>query len=51
MTVAKVAKVRQLVLFHHDPTHDDDTLARIEKEAQKDFPNTLLAYEGLTIEL
>ncbi len=49
--VAKAARVKQLVLFHHDPTHDDDTLAHIEKEAQKAFPNTILAYEGLTVEL
>jgi phosphoribosyl 1,2-cyclic phosphodiesterase len=49
--VAKAAKVKQLALFHHEPLHDDDTLVRIEKEAQKAFPNTILAYEGLTIEL
>jgi phosphoribosyl 1,2-cyclic phosphodiesterase len=49
--VAKAAKVKQLALFHHEPLHDDDTLARIEKEAQKAFPNTILAYEGLSIEL
>ncbi len=49
--VAQAAQVKRLVLFHHDPLRDDDSLAQIEKEAQKDFPNTILAYEGLTIEL
>ncbi|MFB0545732.1 MAG: MBL fold metallo-hydrolase, partial [Anaerolineae bacterium] len=47
----KAAQVKKLVLFHHDPTHDDETLAEIERKAQQDFPNTILAYEGLTIEL
>jgi len=49
--VAAKAGVKQLVLFHHDPEHDDKAVARIEQIAQKDFPNTRAAYEGLTIEL
>jgi ribonuclease BN (tRNA processing enzyme) len=51
ITIAQAAGVKKLVLFHHDPEHDDDTLTEIEKQAQKAFPNTILAYEGLTIEL
>jgi ribonuclease BN (tRNA processing enzyme) len=51
IAIARAADVKKLVLFHHDPSHDDDTLAEIEKKAQEDFPNTILAYEGLTIEL
>lgn len=51
IAIAQAAKVKKLVLFHHDPWHDDDTLAEIEKKAQEAFPNTILAYEGLTIEL
>lgn len=51
ITIAQTAKVKKLVLFHHDPSHDDDTLAEIAKKAQEAFPNTILAYEGLTIEL
>jgi phosphoribosyl 1,2-cyclic phosphodiesterase len=51
ITIAQAAKVKKLALFHHDPSHDDDTLAEIEKKAQEVFPNTILAYEGLTIEL
>jgi len=51
IAIAQAAKVKKLVLFHHDPSHDDDTLAEIEKKAQEAFPNTILAYEGLTIEL
>jgi phosphoribosyl 1,2-cyclic phosphodiesterase len=51
IAVAQAAKVKKLALFHHDPSHDDDTLAEIERKAQEAFPNTILAYEGLTIEL
>ena len=51
IAIAQAAGVKKLVLFHHDPAHDDDTLAEIEKRAQEVFPNTILAYEGLTIEL
>jgi len=31
--------------------HDDDFLEAVEKEAQAIFPSTVLAREGLTIEL
>jgi phosphoribosyl 1,2-cyclic phosphodiesterase len=51
IAIAQAAKVKKLVLFHHDPSHDDDTLAEIERKAQEAFPNTILAYEGLTIKL
>ncbi len=49
--LAQAAGVRRLVLFHYNPAHDDDCIARIEKEAQKIFPETHAAYEGLTFEL
>jgi len=49
--VAARAGVKQLVLYHHDPEHDDDTVARIEQIGRKQFPNSRAAYEGLEIEL
>jgi phosphoribosyl 1,2-cyclic phosphodiesterase len=49
--VARAANVKQLVLFHHEPEHDDDTLDKLEKQAQAVFPNTVLSREGMTIEL
>ncbi len=49
--LAKKADVKQLILFHHDPNHSDMFLREIEKEAQTVFPNTLLAVEGLILEL
>ena len=51
VTVARAAGVKRLVLFHHDPTHGDDTLAQIEKQAQATFPQTVLACERMSIDL
>jgi phosphoribosyl 1,2-cyclic phosphodiesterase len=45
-TVARDARVHQLVLFHHDPFHDDHALARIEADTQAQFENSLAAREG-----
>lgn len=49
--VAQAAGVKKLVLFHHDPAHDDAALARIEDEARRAFPNTWVAREGTTLDL
>jgi phosphoribosyl 1,2-cyclic phosphodiesterase len=49
--MARAAHVRKLVLFHHDPTYDDDKLDSIEAEARKHFAQTHSAYEGMNIEL
>jgi phosphoribosyl 1,2-cyclic phosphodiesterase len=49
--IAQMAAVRQLVLFHHDPTHNDEVLAEIEANARAVFPNSILAREGLTLTL
>ena len=49
--VAKEAGVKQLVLYHHDPNHDDAAIAQKEESAKVLFPNTIAAYEGLTIQV
>lgn len=49
--VARLANARRLVLFHHDPRHNDEQIAALEREAQSLFPNTIAAYEGLEIVL
>jgi phosphoribosyl 1,2-cyclic phosphodiesterase len=49
--IARAAQVKQLVLFHHDPAHNDDFLDRIGEQVRKIFPETILAREGLSIEL
>jgi phosphoribosyl 1,2-cyclic phosphodiesterase len=49
--VARDARVKQLVLFHHDPAHDDGTMHAIVHEARQHFENTDGAREGTTIAL
>jgi phosphoribosyl 1,2-cyclic phosphodiesterase len=49
--IAKEANVKQLVVFHHDPLHNDDFLDHISEQAALTFPNTILAREGQAIEL
>lgn len=49
--IAQAAQVKQLVLFHHDPAHNDDFLDRIGEQVRKILPQTILAREGLSIEL
>ncbi|MFQ5651542.1 MAG: MBL fold metallo-hydrolase [bacterium] len=45
-TVARAAQVDNLVLFHHDPCHDDDKLHEMESKAKELFANTSAATEG-----
>ena len=49
--LAHAAGVGQLVLFHHDPGHDDAAIARMEQSARALFPRTTAAREGLEIVL
>jgi phosphoribosyl 1,2-cyclic phosphodiesterase len=49
--VAREAQIHRLVLWHHDPAHDDDMVRRILEQAEAAFPNTEAAAEGSMIEL
>jgi phosphoribosyl 1,2-cyclic phosphodiesterase len=49
--VAKKAEVRRLALFHHEPTHDDKTMRKIEKQAKRLFRSSVVAYQGMEIAL
>lgn len=44
--MASAANVKQLMLFHHDPDHDDDTMDKIVRETRSLFPATCAAQEG-----
>jgi phosphoribosyl 1,2-cyclic phosphodiesterase len=44
--VARQAGVRRLILFHHDPTHDDTGMRQILLEARQEFSETSIATEG-----
>lgn len=49
--LAGAAGVGQLILYHHDPAHDDAAIAAIEAAARALFPSTTAAREGLTLTL
>jgi phosphoribosyl 1,2-cyclic phosphodiesterase len=49
--VAEQAEVKQLVVTHHDPDHDDAFLERIERQVQQRFANSMLAREKVPIEI
>lgn len=52
---AQVTGAKRLLLFHHDPTHDDDTLEDIERRARElwelNGSAPTLAAAGMTIDL
>ena len=45
------AGVGRLVVFHHDPAHDDDFMDAVAQEADAMRPGTVVAREGLTLTL
>jgi ribonuclease BN (tRNA processing enzyme) len=47
--LAKVAQVGRLLLSHLNPDHTDREIRKIERLAQKEFPNASCAYEGLRL--
>jgi len=49
INIARSAGVGRLILFHHDPSHDDQTIWKIEKECRREFSGVQAAYEGLEI--
>ncbi len=49
--LAEAAGVGQLILWHHDPSHDDARIAAMEKWARERLPGARAAFEGLEIDL
>lgn len=49
--VAKAANVKTLVIFHHDPAHDDDFMDQLAKDTQAVFPHSVVAREGMALDL
>ncbi|MCM0592524.1 MAG: MBL fold metallo-hydrolase [Gloeotrichia echinulata IR180] len=49
--IAKAANVKTLVIFHHDPAHNDDFLDRVGEEAFEKFSGAIMAREGLILEV
>ena len=47
--LCKTARVKRLVVFHHDPDHDDDRLDAIAREVEAALPGAVLAREGMVL--
>jgi phosphoribosyl 1,2-cyclic phosphodiesterase len=49
--IAREAGARQLVLFHHEPDHDDAMIDSLLAQARAKFPRTIAAAEGMVLEI
>jgi phosphoribosyl 1,2-cyclic phosphodiesterase len=47
--LANAAGVKTLVIFHHDPSHDDSIMDEIASAAEQSRPGTLVAREGMVL--
>ena len=48
--LCKEAGVKRMVVFHHDPEHDDDMLDAIARQVDAALPGSVVAREGLVLE-
>ena len=49
--IAQAANVKTLVIYHHDPAHNDDFLDNVGKQAAENFPGAIMAREGLILDV
>ncbi len=49
--IARECKVRNLILFHHDPDSSSNTVDGFLSAARQEFPSTWAAMEGMTVTL
>jgi phosphoribosyl 1,2-cyclic phosphodiesterase len=49
--LAREARAEHLMLFHHDPSHDDQAMMQISQNARMQFENTTGAWEGFVAAL
>jgi phosphoribosyl 1,2-cyclic phosphodiesterase len=51
VNVVMESGAKELILFHHDPDHDDACIDRIVQQARSYYPRVRAAAEGMEIEL
>jgi phosphoribosyl 1,2-cyclic phosphodiesterase len=51
ISVARDANVKQVILLHHDPSHDDDKVTEIVECARAQFDNVVGGCEGWSISI
>ena len=47
--MVEAAGAKTLVIFHHDPSHDDDFMDEVARQAEAARPGTVVAREGMTL--
>ncbi len=49
--IAKKAGAKKLILWHHDPLHNDEFIDKLQDNARESFKESYAAYEGMEIKL
>jgi phosphoribosyl 1,2-cyclic phosphodiesterase len=49
--LAKAAGIKNLALFHHEPTHTDEIMAQIEEKARALWPGVFIAKQGMKVRI
>jgi phosphoribosyl 1,2-cyclic phosphodiesterase len=49
--LCRQAGVKRLAIFHHDPDHVDEDMARIEREAQAMWSGAMVSRDNMVVEL
>jgi phosphoribosyl 1,2-cyclic phosphodiesterase len=49
--LCRAAGAKRLAVFHHDPEHDDDMLDGIAREVAQQLPGSVVAKDGLVLQL
>jgi phosphoribosyl 1,2-cyclic phosphodiesterase len=49
--LCKQAHVKQLAIFHHDPSHEDGFMAEVERDAREMWSGAIVAREGMKLQL
>ena len=48
--LCREAGAKRMVVFHHDPDHDDEMLDGVAREVERALPGSVVAREGLVLE-
>ncbi len=49
--LCRAGNVKQLAIFHHDPSHDDAFMDNVAQEARREWEGAFVAQEGMCLEL
>lgn len=49
--LCKMANAKMLAIFHHDPTHEDDFMERLELKARQTWSGAIVARENMRVNL